>query len=323
VKKLTTVAVVMVFVASLAGDQKAAQDALANHIRGELEFLASDALQGRGSGTHDELLTAVYLGSELRQLGIEPGGTNGSYVQDASGEYKFGNSSKRWETRNVIGVLPGRSATMKNEVIMLSAHMDHLGIGEAVNGDSIYNGADDDASGCIAVLELARYLVRGQYPKRTVIFVFFGSEETGGQGNQYFLAHPPVALDKIVANLEFEMIGRSDPMVKPDELWLTGFELSNLGPELARHGAKLVADPHPERHFFRRSDNYALAKRGIIAHTVSSFGLHKDYHQPSDDLGHIDFEHLSQAVQSMIEPVIWLADSKFKPAWIKDYKVDK
>src|SRR5205823_11493901 len=205
-----------------------------------------------------------------------------------------------WDTRNVIGVLPGRSPTMKSAVIMLSAHMDHLGIGKPVNGDNIYNGADDDASGCVAVLELARFLARGPRPQRTVIFVFFGSEETGGQGNEFFLAHPPVPLDKIIANLEFEMIGRADAAVKADQLWLTGFERSNLGPELAQHGAKLVADPHPSQHFFQRSDNYALGLKGVVAHTVSSFGLHKDYHRPSDALAHLDFQHLQPATESMM-----------------------
>ena len=85
-----------------------------------------------------------------------------------------------------------------------------------------------------------------------------------------------------MANLEFEMIGRPDPAVAPHTLWLTGYERSNLGAELAGHGARLVADPHPEQNFFRRSDNYVLAMKGIIAHTVSSYGLHSDYHRPSD-----------------------------------------
>ncbi len=307
---------VVIFAGSLAFGQRVAQDSLAQRIRGELEFLASDALQGRGSGTHDELLTAVYLSSELRQMGIEPGGDSGGYMQDATGDYKFPpEGTKHWATRNVIGILRGQSPALKNEVIMLSAHMDHLGVGQPVEGDNIYNGADDDASGCVAVLELARSLAHGIPPKRTILFVFFGSEETGGQGNEYFLAHPPVPLNKVVANLEFEMIGRSDPAIKPDELWLTGFERTNLGPELARHGAKLVADPHPAQHFFQRSDNYALALKGVVAQTVSSFGLHKEYHQPSDDLAHIDFQHLEQAVASMMVPVRWLANSGFKPQW--------
>jgi aminopeptidase-like protein len=76
-----------------------------------------------------------------------------------------------------------------------------------------------------------------------------------------------------------------------------------------------VADPHPEQNFFQRSDNFALAKQGVVAQTVSSFGLHKDYHRPSDDLAHIDFEHMEQAIQSMIDPVEWLANTDFKPEW--------
>jgi Zn-dependent M28 family amino/carboxypeptidase len=205
-------------------------------------------------------------------------------------------------------------------VILLTAHLDHLGVGKPVNGDSIYNGADDDASGCVAVLQLARVLAQGTPPRRTVYFVFFGSEETGGQGDEYFLQHPPVPLKNIVANLEFEMIGRPDPAIKPDQLWLTGFDRSNLGPELARHGAKLVADPHPKEQFFQRSDNYALAKQGVIAHTVSSFGLHTDYHRPSDEISRIDFTHMEQAIASLVKPVRWLANSDFKPQWVEGKK---
>jgi Zn-dependent M28 family amino/carboxypeptidase len=286
-----------------------------------MNFLASDALQGRGSGTHDELVAAVYIASELRRMGIAPMGDAGGYIQNVSGEFTFfGKAKKHWNTRNVIGVIAGTDPALKQQVILLTAHLDHVGIGPAISGDNIYNGADDDASGCVAVLQLARSLAEVQAPKRTVVFAFFGSEETGGQGDQFFLTHSPVPLSSIVANLEFEMIGRADPAVKPDQLWLTGFERSNLGPELAKHGAKLVADPHPSEHFFERSDNFALARRGIVAQTVSSYGLHKDYHRPSDDVAHIDFAHMEQAIRSMIEPVRWLADSGFKPEWIPGKK---
>jgi Zn-dependent M28 family amino/carboxypeptidase len=294
---------------------------MARQIRGELEFLASDALQGRGSGTHDELLAATYLASQLREIGIAPAGDNGGYIQDVvTQRHHRDGSSTPWNTRNVIGILRGRDPQLKAQVILLSAHLDHLGVGQPEDGDSIYNGADDDASGCVAVLQLARALARGLRPRRTVVFAFFGSEETGGQGDSYFLQHPPVPLANIVANLEFEMIGRPDPQVKPDQLWLTGFELSNLGPMLAQHGAKLVADPHPDEHFFERSDNFALAKQGIIAHTVSSFGLHKDYHRPSDEISRIDFTHMEQAIQSMILPIKWLANTTFKPQWVEGKK---
>ena len=290
-------------------------------IRGAMEFLASDAMQGRASGSHDELLAATYLASQLREIGMAPAGDEGSYIQNVSGELNFYREGKKqWNTRNVIGKLEGRDAKLKDQVILLTAHMDHIGIGKPVNDDNIYNGADDDASGCVAVLQLARALAHEKASKRTVLFVFFGSEETGGQGNQYFLQHPPVPLKSIVANLEFEMIGRADSAVKPDELWLTGFDRSNLGPELAKHGAKLVADPHPKQNFFQRSDNYALAKQGVVAHTVSSFGLHSDYHAPGDDVAHIDFNHMEQAIHSMLGPVRWLANSEFKPEWVEGKK---
>jgi len=306
------------------GSAQSRHDRMANSIRGEMEFLASDALQGRGSGTHDELVAAVYLASQLESMGIAPMGDAGSYIQNVSGEFEFFREGKKpWNTRNVIGVIPGRDEKLKDQVILLTAHLDHLGIGKPVDSDKIYNGADDDASGCIAVLQLARALARHEPPRRTVVFAFFGSEETGGQGDQYFLEHPPVPLKNIVANLEFEMIGRADPAVKPDELWLTGFDRTNLGPELAHHGAKLVADPHPEQNFFQRSDNYALARQGIVAQTVSSFGLHKDYHRPSDEISRIDFDHMEQAIHSMMKPVNWLANSEFKPEWVEGKKPER
>jgi hypothetical protein len=220
-------------------------------------------------------------------------------------------------TWNAVGILKGTDPKLRNSVILLSAHLDHLGVGEPVNGDAIYNGADDDASGTTAVLELARVLGHGPKPRRTVIFVLYGSEEAGALGSTYFEDHPPVPLSEIAANIEFEMIGRADPAVKADTNWMTGWERSNLGPALAEHGAKLVGDPHPDQHFFMRSDNYVLAKKGVVAQTVSSYGLHKDYHAPSDDVAHLDFAHMDAAIGSMIEPVEWLVNSDFTPQWKK------
>jgi aminopeptidase YwaD len=219
-------------------------------------------------------------------------------------------------TYSVFGVLPGRT----DEAILLGAHLDHLGRDPARSGDNIYNGADDDASGCAAVLELARVLSASPKTRRTVYFAFFGGEEIGGVGARYFLEKPPMPLDKLVANIEFEMIGRPDEKVPAKTLWLSGYDRSDLGPELARHGARLVNDPHPEQNFFARSDNYPLAKRGIIAHTVSSFGLHPQYHRVDDDLSHIDFGHMTEAIQSLVEPILWLADSEFRPQWLPGKK---
>lgn len=219
-------------------------------------------------------------------------------------------------TWNAMGKITGSDKTLAADVILLTSHLDHLGVRENTPGDDkIFNGADDDASGTVAVLELARVLAAGKKPKRTVYFVCFGSEESGGFGARYFVENMPFPKERLVANLEFEMIGRPDAKVKPEELWLTGYERSNLGPEMAKRGAKLVQDPHPDQNFFQRSDNIQLARAGIIAHTVSSFGLHTDYHKVSDEVRTIDFVHMTRSINSMVEPIQWLVNSNFVPAW--------
>ncbi len=217
-------------------------------------------------------------------------------------------------TWNVLGKIEG--TTEKEEIVLLSAHLDHLGV---ENGETYY-GADDDASGTAAVMELARVLAKEPKPRRTIVVALWGSEETGLLGSRYFLSNPTFELNRIVANLEFEMIGRPDPKLRPDELWVSGWDRTNLGPELAQHGAKLVGDPHLEQKFFTRSDNYALAKQGIVAQVVSSFGLHADYHQPTDTVDKIDFQHMDHAIASMIGPVTWLANTDFRPEWVDGKK---
>lgn len=302
-------------------------------VRAHMEFLAGDALKGRRSGTRDEWIAATYIAAQFRRLGLEPLGDEGGFVQrievipsepeDArkreSGRSRGAQApSARNFTWNVIAALRGRDAANPGEAILLSAHLDHLGeIGDgATGGDRIYNGADDDASGTTAVLALAEALAHGVRPRRTILFALFGSEEVGGHGAKWFVDHPPVPLQSIVANLEFEMIGRPDAKVAPKTLWLTGWERTNLGPELAKHGAHLVGDPHSEQNFFMRSDNITLARRGVVAQTVSSFGLHGEYHQVSDDIAHIDFAHMTEAIDALIPSVRWLADSGFTPRWL-------
>ena len=148
---------------------------------------------------------------------------------------------KTSHTWNVLGKIEG--TTEKDQVILLSAHLDHLGVKDG----KTYPGADDDASGTVAVMELARVLAedRNQTDRRLRAV---GQRREGLLGSRYFLQHPTFPLKNIVANLEFEMIGRPDPKLKPDELWLTGWERTDLGPELAQHGANWSADPHPKKN---------------------------------------------------------------------------
>jgi hypothetical protein len=285
-------------------------------VRGHMEFLASDALNGRGSGTRDEWLAATYIASHLRRWGIDPLGEAGGYVQTVDvpqrSSIPVAAPPRTW---NVIGRLPGRDPAMASDVVLLSAHVDHLGAFGTDAKPIVFPGADDNASGVVAVLELAHAFARAPRPKRTIVFAWFGSEESDGHGARRFVDAPPVPLDRIVANLGFEMIGRADPHLPPRTLWLAGYDRTTLGPALAMHGARIVADPRPEQRFFERSDNFELASHGIVAHTVSSFALHRDYHRPTDDLAHIDFAHLRQAIRSTIAPVTWLANTAFVPRW--------
>lgn len=294
-------------------------------VRAHEEFLASDALGGRGSATRDELITATYVASEFMAYGLKPAPGMTGYLQSADletyttprGRQRLRVAEKPAEntrkTYNAIGWLEGTDP--KAGVILLTAHLDHLGTREGQAADAIFNGADDDASGTTAVLELAHALAAGPRLKRSVLFVCYGSEELGGLGSTYFGAHPPVPLTEMVANLEFEMIGAQDPKMPKGTLLLTGWERSNLGPTLKAHGALLGPDPYPEQHFFQRSDNYSLALKGVVAHTAAGWGTVPTYHQPNDDLEHLDIPMMTAAIQSLVEPMRWLANSDFKPTW--------
>jgi hypothetical protein len=217
---------------------------------------------------------------------------------------------ERSVTTNAIGYLEGSDPSAG--VILVTAHLDHLGVQP---DGTIMHGANDDASGTVAVLEVAHALAAGKKPKRGILFVAYGSEEIGGLGSTYFGEHPPIPLDRIVANLEFEMIGAQDPKMAAGELMMTGFERSNLGETLKAKGAKVTSDPYPDQHFFERSDNYSLALKGIVAHTISGWAVTPTYHDKTDDIAHLDLPFMTQAIQSLIVPVEYLVNSDFKPEW--------
>jgi len=213
-------------------------------------------------------------------------------------------------TYNVLGARHGKAADADRQAVLLSAHYDHLGVRNGV----IFHGANDDASGSAAVVEFARMLGQGPSHKRTVYFAFFGCEEEGELGARRFMADPPIAVDDLVANLEFEMIGVDDPM-RPGFLMLTGWDRTDLGPTLQAHGAKIGPDLYPEQNFFQRSDNFQLALRGVVAQTISAWPVTPTYHAPTDDLAHVDLDLMTRTIDSMAGPVAWLLDADYRPAW--------
>ena len=219
------------------------------------------------------------------------------------------------EDVNLIGIVRGRDPALKDEAVVVGAHYDHEGVGPAVEGDSIYNGADDDGSGVVAVLAAARALAAGPPPRRTVVFLLTTGEEQGVLGTFHYIADPAVPLERTVADLQVEMVGRPDSLAGgAGKLWLTGFERSTMGEAFAAAGLSVVADPRPDFRFFERSDNIVFAWEGIPAHTLSSFGMHADYHKPSDEIERIDFDHLAAAAEAVTRAVRILADGE-RPAW--------
>ncbi|MBB6072179.1 M20/M25/M40 family metallo-hydrolase [Longimicrobium terrae] len=300
-------------------------------VRTALFDLAADSMQGRRTGTEGGMRAAVYLSGRLRAMGVEPAGDMGYYqvvpievdsadpagrrlrltTMDALARLPAGRARQAY---NVVARIPGSDPALASEAVIVGAHYDHLGIGRAENGDSIYNGADDDASGTVAVLEIARAL-RARPARRTVILFFATGEEVGMLGTRWYLQHPVVPIEQTAAGLFVEMIGRPDSLAGgPGRGWLTGFDRSTVGASLAAAGVPLVPDPRPAQNFFERSDNTPFARVGVPAHVISSFNLHTDYHHAGDEAGRIDYPHVAALTQAAITAVRTLADGP-RPQW--------
>ena len=201
---------------------------------------------------------------------------------------------------NIAGMIPGRSR--KAEHVIFSSHYDHLGYGKAVNGDSLYNGANDDASGTTAVVALANHFSKARDNERTIIFVAFTAEESGGFGSQYFSKHQDPA--SVVAMFNIEMIGTDSKWGK-NSAYITGYERSDFGAilqaDLEGSGFTFHPDPYPDQNLFFRSDNATLARQGVPAHTISTSKMdsEKYYHTVDDEVGTLDTGNMTEIIKSI------------------------
>jgi Peptidase family M28 len=219
---------------------------------------------------------------------------------------------------NVVGILPGKSK--KDEYVVFSGHYDHLGVRKPVNGDSIYNGANDDAAGTTAVMMLAKYFKALNNNERTIVFAAFTAEEKGGYGSQYFSRQFDPA--KVMAMFNIEMIGTESKWGK-NSAYITGFEKTDMGAILQKNlegsGFSFYPDPYTTQNLFYRSDNATLARLGVPAHTISTSKMDSEpnYHKVTDHIETLDMVNMAQVIKSIAVSSKTIVAGKDTPSRVK------
>jgi len=319
-----------------------------NLINKHIITLSSDKMEGRRAGSEGIEKATQYIESEFERIGLTKYDTLNSYRQN----FNFYDMS----FYNVIGILKGKS--LPNEYVIISAHYDHLGINQKMEGDNIYNGANDNASGTTAVLALAEYFKKLDNNERSIVFVAFTAEEMGLVGSRYFGKN--INPNDIVAGINIEMIGKESPYgkntawitgfdrsdfgenINPNDIvaginiemigkespygkntaWITGFDRSDFGEiiqkNLSNTNYEVFPDPYIKEKLFFRSDNAALAKLGIPAHTFSTTPMEKDshYHKVTDEYETLDILTIKESVELISKGILSIIQGEDTPTRI-------
>ena len=231
--------------------------------------------------------------------------------------------------KNVVAIIEGTDPILKNEYVMLSAHYDHVGVGRPdANGDSIYNGARDNAVGTVAVMNAAKYFAENP-PKRSILLCAWTAEEKGLLGSRYFADNPLIPLDKIIYNFNIDNGGYNDTSI----ITVIGLGRTSADPLIAKatkeFGLEAIADPSPEQGLYDRSDNVNFARKGIPSPTFSlgfrAFDdeINKYYHQPGDQVDNFDLEYAVKYWKSYILSALYIANTKEQPVWTSGDKYEK
>lgn len=292
-----------------------------------INFLASDELQGREAGFHGSRVTSEYIVSLLQWMGVSP--LANSYFQPFDAYRKERQKKGRLEVhpdsiaklkqevhqkltmRNVLGMIPGKNT---KEYVIVGAHFDHLGIDPVLDGDQIYNGADDNASGVSAVLQIARaFLASGQQPERNVIFAFWDGEEKGLLGSKYFVQTCPF-LSQIKGYLNFDMIGRNNKPQQPKQVvyfYTAAHPVFGdwLKEDIRKYGLQLEPDYRAWENPIGGSDNGSFAKVGIPIIWYHTDG-HPDYHQPSDHADRLNWDKIVEITKASFLNMWKMANEK-------------
>ena len=306
-------------------------DELAAH----LYIYASDFFEGRDTGARGQRLAALYLAGQYQGMGLAPKGTVAAERPGDPRAYfqPFSLYGGTIETENVLAFVEGSDPALRDEVVVVSAHLDHVGIDPSMEGDQIHNGADDDGSGTVALLEIAEAFQQakeaGHGPRRSVLFLHVSGEERGLLGSAYYADEEPVLpLASTVANLNIDMIGRADPTdpEAPDSnyVYIIGAELisrdiddvntrvnevTGLGLDLS----KRFNSPDDPNQFFARSDHWNFGKHQV-PFIFYFTGTHEDYHGVDDEPDRIDYPRLAQRTRLIFGTAWQLANQDERPA---------
>jgi Zn-dependent M28 family amino/carboxypeptidase len=290
-----------------------------------IAHLASDEMAGRDTPSPGLEVAAGYVAGEFAALGLRPGGATGTFTQRFPIEVEV-LDTETGQTAvvtagapNVVAILPGSHPVLRDTYVVFSAHMDHLGVGTAdASGDSIYNGADDDASGTAALIEVAEAFASLETaPSRSLIFLAVSGEEKGLLGSSYYADHPTVPIGSIVADINADMISRNSP----DSIAVIGQEYSSLGRLLRRVVANhpelqlfAAGDLWPEDNLFFRSDHFSFVRKEIPALWFFA-GTHEDYHELSDEVETIDADKAARVARLIFLTMYEIANAAEAPTW--------
>ena len=284
---------------------------LARHVAA----LANDSMRGRATPSPELEEAATYVAAVFRGAGLRPAGDSGRFEY----RYPIGRDAASGRSApDVVGVLPGQDPSLRGEYVAVVAHVDHLGVGGAGGGDSIYNGADDNASGTAGVLALAEAFAGGaRRPRRSLLFLVVSGEERGLWGSRAFAARPTVPLDSIVALVNLDMIGRN----RPDSVFLNGWGKSTLATLVRRLAVEHVElglavgpDVEDRPQTPADSDHYPFQREGV-PYVFFYTGAHADYHRPSDEPARLDADKAAR-VARLAFYVLWeVAERPERPKW--------
>ncbi|GAA3585157.1 M28 family metallopeptidase [Snuella lapsa] len=283
-----------------------------SNVKRLLTYLASDELEGRGTGTDGIEKAAVFIENEFKKYNVKP------YFKT----YRDSFNLNGLIGYNIIGYIEGVDPKLKDEFVVLGAHYDHIGVIEPIAGDSIANGANDDASGTVAVLEWARYFSKHKNNKRSLLFTLYAAEEMGLKGSEHLAGKLKKENVDLYTMINFEMVGV--PRAVGETLaYVTGFELSNMAQKLNDYAqADIIGFLSQAKQYelFKRSDNYPFYKAfNIPAQAISTFDFANFdyYHHVDDEVEQMDLEHMANFINKMVPALEGMINAETKEITLK------